>query len=498
VFQVLGAVTAVGPDGRAVPLSDRQRTLLASLLARAGTVVGVDTLVELVWPDDSPADPVAALHNQMSRLRRAVRFARIETVPPGYRLDPGPDDVDSHRFDRLAGSPATLDEALALWHGPAYAGYAETPVARFEAIRLEESRRDAEERWHEIRLEDGRPDLARLEAFVAEHPLRERARQILMRTLYTMDRQADALAAYTRYAGQLADELGLEPSAGLQALRLGILRQDVDRPTPLAQARVDRVGPHGTAVATVGQGRPLVALPGWITNIEVITAGRDPRSSVLQRLVRTAKIVLYDRRGTGLSPGPVPDTGLDASVAELADVIEHIGPPADLLAMSQAGPVAVALAARRPELVRRLVFFGTYAGAEEVFTRPDINASLVAMVRSHWGLGSTLFAGLYRPDPTDAAARHLAEVLRDSADREVAARYLEAVYDIDVTESLGRVTAPALVLHYRGDRVVPYRGGQQLAEGLPDARMLSLDGRFHLPDARDLDRIVAAIDDFLC
>jgi pimeloyl-ACP methyl ester carboxylesterase len=119
------------------------------------------------------------------------------------------------------------------------------------------------------------------------------------------------------------------------------------------------------------------------------------------------------------------------------------------------------------------------------------------MVRSHWGLGSTLFADLYRPHATEGAAAHLAAVLRDSADQEVAARYLEAIYDIDVTGLLPSVAAPALVIHYRGDRVVPFTGGVQLAERLPDARFLPLDGRFHLPDARDLDPIVAAITTFL-
>src|SRR6516225_4067068 len=101
MFLVLGAVTAVDPGGQVVALSDRQRSLLA-------------TLVDLVWPEDPPQDPVAALHNQMSRLRRTLPFARIETVAPGYRLAVGPDDVDSQRFDRLvrADTARSLSEAL--------------------------------------------------------------------------------------------------------------------------------------------------------------------------------------------------------------------------------------------------------------------------------------------------------------------------------------------------------------------------------------------------
>ena len=74
-----------------------------------------------------------------------------------------------------ADTAGSLGEALSLWHGAAYAEFAESPVARFEAIRLEEARRQATERWHELRLDQGSADLPALEAFAAEHPLRERA-----------------------------------------------------------------------------------------------------------------------------------------------------------------------------------------------------------------------------------------------------------------------------------------------------------------------------------
>src|SRR3974377_1672560 len=132
-------------------------------------------------------------------------LTRIETVAPGYRLAVGPDDVESQWFDRLVGADTagSLSQALSLWHGAAYAGFAESPVARFEAIRLEEARRQATERWHELRLDQGSPDLAALEAFATEHPLRERAHLVRMSALYACGRQADALAAYQRYAGRL-------------------------------------------------------------------------------------------------------------------------------------------------------------------------------------------------------------------------------------------------------------------------------------------------------
>jgi DNA-binding SARP family transcriptional activator/pimeloyl-ACP methyl ester carboxylesterase len=514
MFRVLGTVEATGPGGEPVPLGDRQRALLSALLARAGTVVSADHLVDLVWGDEQPADPAASLQSQISRLRRALPGARLRTRPPGYLLEAGPDELDASRFDRLVDAAREeppgragplLAEALALWRGPAYAEFADSAVARFEAIRLTEARLHAAEAWHAALLDGGRAaeSLPALEAFVTEHPLREQARGTLMRTLYALGRQADALRTYDEYRERLAEELGLEPAATMQRLRLRILRHEVSGPPPPAalhdlQARyVTAPGGRAVAVATLGTGPPLVALPAWVSSIEVTRSGRDPRSSLLQRLVERVSLAVYDRYGTGLSTGAVDDFGLDASVAELAAVIRDVGPPVSLLAMSQAGPVAVALAARHPGLVDRLVCFGTYADGRSVFTRPDLNAALVAMVRSHWGLGSRLFADLFRPGGSDAAAAHLAAVLRDSADREVAAGYLEAVYDIDVSGLLPRVTCPALVLHYKGDRVIPFTGGLQLAKGLPNARLVALDGRYHLPDAADLDTVVSAITGFL-
>jgi len=514
-FGVLGAVRAYAADGSPIPLGDRQRALLAALLARSGRIVPADLLAELIWGEAPPADPAAALHSQVSRLRRTLPDARLETEPPGYVLRTGPDEVDAGRFDRLveaaAGAGAAeaaglLDEALALWRGPAYAGLADTEIARLEAIRLGEARLHATEQWHRALLDTGQAarSLPRLEAFVAEHPLRETARDLLLRTLYALGRHADALDGYRRYAEQLADELGLEPSAAIRETHLRILRHDMPREVPQVpplaglQARYLTTGDGRTiAVAGIGSGPPLIALPGWVSAIDVVAAGRDPRSSLLQRLVARCAVTLYDRYGTGLSRGPVTDFGLEAAVTELRALAERAGVPVNLLAMSEAGPVAIVLAATHPELVDRLVFVGTYADGPATFRRPDLNAALVAMVRTHWGLGSKMFADLYRPGVTDAAAQHLAEVLRDSADRDVAAGYLEAAYRADAAAFLPRVTAPALVLHYRGDRVIPFDGGRRLAAGLPNARLVALEGRFHLPDAADLDRVVDLITDFV-
>ena len=118
-------------------------------------------------------------------------------------------------------------------------------------------------------------------------------------------------------------------------------------------------------------------------------------------------------------------------------------------------------------------------------------------MRQRPNIATELLAGLYRPGASSAATLHFARILRDSAPAEVAAGYLEAIYNTDVTDLVGEIRAPALVLHYRGDRVIPFAGGEALAAALPSARFVARDGAWHLPDARDVDDIITAVDELL-
>ncbi|HXV94751.1 MAG TPA: alpha/beta fold hydrolase, partial [Pseudonocardia sp.] len=507
--------------------------------AHAGRVVAADTLAEALFADRPPANPAAALHSQVSRLRQVLGPA-LHSEPLGYGVQVEPQRFDAARFERLRAQARVepqraaelLGEALDLWRGEAYAEFGEIESVRLEAIRLDELRLTTTEELAEALTADGRSAEAvtLLEPFVAAHPLRERARAALMRALYAQGRHPDALRHYTDYREHLADELGLEPSVALQRLETDILRHGLQAPatapepvpsvssTPaVSSVSSVRAGPapldrlqarylrrhdgHPIAAATVGAGPPLVAVPAWVTSLDLVASGRDPRASLLERLARRTTLTLYDRLGTGLSRGPqVPDHGLEDAAAELEAVLEHVvdrAGPAAVLGMSQAGPVAVAVAARRPDLVRRLVLFGTYADGPATFPSAELRAAAVGLVRTHARLGTNLLAELYRPGAGPDAARHFAAVLRDSADPHTAAAYLEAVYATDVSGRLGAVTAPALVLHYRGDRVIPFQGARQLAGGLRDARFQPLDGDYHLPDARDLDVITDAIVDFV-
>jgi DNA-binding SARP family transcriptional activator len=210
----------------------KQRALLALLALRAGEVVSTDRLVDELWGEAPPKSAVGSLQNLVSELRKALGPEVLLTRSPGYVLAVDRELVDAYRFERLVqkgqGDAEALRHALALWRGPPLAELVSEPFVQAEVARLEELRAAAREELFDVELDLGRHAqlVAELEAFVTEHPLRERPRGQLMLALYRSGRQADALEAYRRARETLVEELGLEPSSELQRLEQAILRHD--------------------------------------------------------------------------------------------------------------------------------------------------------------------------------------------------------------------------------------------------------------------------------
>ncbi|WP_187144948.1 BTAD domain-containing putative transcriptional regulator [Streptomyces sp. H39-C1] len=290
MFGILGATQVWNADGSAVALGGpRRRALLALLLLDAGRVVTPERLIDGLYGEDPPAGVANALQSQVSRLRQVLP-QKIEFHPAGYRLAIDPDDVDSHRFQRLsaegrealaAGDPARaavlLREALELWRGPALADVDGAPFAQVQVTRLEELRISAAEDRMEAELALGghRELVAGLRELVDAHPLRERLRGQLMRALYGSGRQSEALEAYEAARSELADTLGADPGPELAAVHLAVLRGDPEL-TPAAHAHVPRgtspTTPTASASPTVSEpARPRFVLPTQLTSF----VGRD-------------------------------------------------------------------------------------------------------------------------------------------------------------------------------------------------------------------------------
>jgi len=239
-FGVLGAVEAQ-LDGRPADLGHaRQRSVLAVLLVDPGRPVTAGQLIDRVWGDKAPQRADNALYSYLSRLRRVLAGEAgvgIERRPGGYLLTADPQTVDLHRFRRLskrarsaspdAAAAELFTEALALWRGEPFAGL-ETPWLAGVRESLRGERFTAELDRHDVLLRLGRHGelLPALAAAMAEHPLDERLAEQLMLALYRCGRQADADEQYRRVRRALADELGIDPGAGLRRLHERILAAD--------------------------------------------------------------------------------------------------------------------------------------------------------------------------------------------------------------------------------------------------------------------------------
>src|SRR6266702_290396 len=219
-------------DGRAVPLPGaRQRLVLTMLLVDFNRMVPAARLIDELWEAALPADPRGALRTQVSRLRRALGPAGgdLATGEGGYRLTVQRDQLDATRFEDMLAEAAEasgkqalrlLDEALALWRGPAVGEFADRPFALATAARLNERRVVATERRAELLLVAGLVGeaVATLQALLAEHPEREQARGLFMQALYRAGRHTEALSSFRSWRRYLAEELGLDPSPALRRI----------------------------------------------------------------------------------------------------------------------------------------------------------------------------------------------------------------------------------------------------------------------------------------
>ena len=217
--RLLGAVRFVTEDGETVHLpSASQRRLVAVVALAAGATLRPEYLSDLL---DVSA---GALRTTVSRLRGRLGEEVIRTDAVGYRFTGAVDTTlftellleQSQLPDRLA----ALDRALELWDGEALDEFRHEPWAEAEAARLDELRYVAVEERAELLIRRARAGeaVASLEAHVAAHPLRDRARGLLMQALASDGRQADALRAYQDYRTVLAEETGTEPSALVRSI----------------------------------------------------------------------------------------------------------------------------------------------------------------------------------------------------------------------------------------------------------------------------------------
>ncbi|MFF5299876.1 BTAD domain-containing putative transcriptional regulator [Streptomyces sp. NPDC013161] len=327
-YRILGTTQALRPDGTPVPVGGaRLRALLTVLALRPGKAVTASLLVDEVWGVDTPADATGALQALVGRLRRALGADAITSAESGYRLAAAPEDVDLHRFERLTGeglraladgNPAkaaeVLDDALALWNGPALA---DLPDRAAEAARWETRHLDARRArlTAAVALGDADTALPELTALCDTHPLDEPLQSLRLRALRATGRTAEALAAYEDVRQLLADRLGSDPGPELRALHGELLSPgngDVPGGPGDGDGPGDRGAPTGDAhhrsPGTPAPPRP--SPPGNLRARLTSFVGREADIDVIRGDLASARLV------TLLGPGGAGKTRLSQEAAE--------------------------------------------------------------------------------------------------------------------------------------------------------------------------------------
>ena len=264
----------------------------------------------------------------------------------------------------------------------------------------------------------------------------------------------------------------------------------------------------------------LMVIGPFVSHVEL--AWTLPQfKAFIEQLATFCRIAMYDKAGVGLSD-PVPKVRtLEERTAEVEAVMDAVGfEQAVVAGLSDGGPVAMMFAATRPERVRALILQGTtaywgFAGWDDMDRDPaelrvrflaelgeDYTPSIEQLarwleagraVRSGWGSGVAASISA----PSVRSIRQLAMLERMCASPGMARASFEAAFRIDVRSILPALTAPTLVVHAREDNAVPVQGGRYLADHIPGARYLEVEGADHAPFLTEPDKILTGVEEFL-
>ncbi|MCW0233652.1 MAG: alpha/beta fold hydrolase [Ferrovibrio sp.] len=342
------------------------------------------------------------------------------------------------------------------------------------------------------RLGVGDQALAYARRRVVLEPDEETAHLALLDLLLALGRQPEA-EAHVETARRQFEAAGLAPPHRL--IRRWADRRTAPRP-PAASGTSAAAGQKvqfcitgdgvRIAYAVAGSGPRLLKTANWLSHLE-----HDQQSPVWQHLIDTLahgrQLVRYDRRGGGLSDWSCERFGFGEAILDAEAVIGALDDrPYDLFGLSGGCAIAVALAARHPDRVRRMILMGGSTLGFHRRTKPEreTREALVALTRQGWGVDNPAFRQVFTsmmfPDATPEQCVWFNDLQRVSASPENAARIMDEFGLYDVTDYLAEVRCPTLVLHSRDDAMVSMELGRQLAAGIPNAQFVSLPSRNHI------------------
>ncbi len=269
------------------------------------------------------------------------------------------------------------------------------------------------------------------------------------------------------------------------------------------QTRYARSGEVSIAYQVIGDGPiDVVYVPGFISHVE-LTWEMPQAVHMIQRLSSFARLIMFDKRGTGLSDPVVGAPTLEERMDDVRAVMEAAGSErAALVGVSEGVPMSILFAATHPQLTTGLVLYG---GMARSTWAPDYPWATPAedLIESSLEMSPYMFEGaaieVMAPSMADdpRARERFARFQRYAATPAMLEQVFTMFLDIDVRPILATVDVPTLVLHRRGDQAVNRHGAEWMATQIPGARYVELDGIDHAMYAGDTDSVIDEIEEFL-
>lgn len=265
------------------------------------------------------------------------------------------------------------------------------------------------------------------------------------------------------------------------------------------------------AYTAFGDGPTLLFAPGFVTHLDLMWD--FPAFKAMLPLAKSFRLIVLDKRGTGLSDRSLGFGSLEQRTEDIHAVLDHAGAAqAILYGVSESGPMCVYFAATRPERVRALALYGTVARFDRTLPLPMCGGTTRARtveewidwIAAEWGKGEVYQQFMSSPPDAAAVKRVLARYERSACTPQMSREIMTRNSEMNVAPLLGSIAVPTLVMHCKGDPVVHVEHGRRLAAGIPGARYVELDGEFHgswrhedivsmgAPLARFLDEVVGA------
>ena len=517
--------------GEAVDLGLRKAMALLAYLVVTKGEYSRDDLATLLWPESDQSSARASLRRTLYVINRTLGEGVLTTGAETIRLDPKVriwTDVGLFQQHVRACSPedeqqeeitprclSAFEEAVALYKADLLAGFTLPDCVSFdewlffEAEGLRKSLTRALRQLAATYQAQGDFDRAILHArrWLALDPLHEPAHRLLMGLYAESRQQAAALRQYTECVRILDQELGLPPQPETTELyqNIRLYRKTATTPAPKARPPVEyvRSGDVHIAYQVLGEGPvDILHICGYLSPLEHFWELPDS-AAFIGELASFSRLILFDRRGGGLSERVGYPPTLEDTVDDILAVMQAAGSKHPVLfGTTEAGANCVLFAATYPGRVSGLILYGTQAKWTRSEDYPwaltrELWDVLLKRHTGNWGqpLNIELYAPSRAQDPQ--LREWWAKALRTGSSPGAMKAVLEVMQDIDVRDILPAIRTPTLVLHRKCDRGVFVGNGRYLAGQIPGARYVELEGQDHFWFVGDSQAILREIRDFV-